>query len=86
MLDYGFVPVQSGAGESELMALLSGWRRRLATSGMDTLSILTSAASPGYRTICQLARDTEAFYAWTPGIAVPERLAEAGLYVDAIYF
>lgn len=86
VLDYGFVPVQSGAGESELMALLSGWRRRLATSGMDTLSILTSAASPGYRTICQLARDTEAFYAWTPGIAVPERLAEAGLYVDAIYF
>ena len=53
---------------------------------MDSLAIFSSEASHGYATISELARETEAFYAWTPGIAVPERLREAGMYVDAIYF
>ena len=33
-----------------------------------------------------IAGAVEAFHAWTPGIEVPERLAENGVYVDAIYF
>jgi hypothetical protein len=53
---------------------------------MDTLTVFSSPASPGYQTIRALAKQTEAFYAWTPGIAVPQRLPEAGMYVDAIYF
>ena len=40
---------------------------------MDKLAIFTTPASPGYEMIRELTRDTEAFYAWTPGIAVPER-------------
>jgi hypothetical protein len=89
VLDYGFLPGKSGAdcpGEAELRGLLRGWCTWLAKRGMDKLAIFTSPASPGYEMICELTRDTEAFYAWTPGIAVPERLREVGIYVDAIYF
>lgn len=85
VLDYGFVPGSAGA-EAELESLLRGWCARLAKRGLDTLAIFTSAASRGHDTICALARETEAFYAWTPGVPVPSRLAEAGIYVDAIYF
>ena len=86
VLDYGFSPSESGDPEAELSALIAGCCTRLARRGLDTLSILSSEASPGYATLCALASTTEAFYAWTPGIAVPERLAETGVYVDAIYF
>ena len=53
---------------------------------MDTLTIFSSEASPGYETIRGLAARSEAFYAWTPGVAVPERLPRTGMYTDAIYF
>ncbi len=86
VLDYGFVPGVSGEGEAEIDALLAGWCSRLVKSGMDTLSIFTSEASAGYRTIVNRARESEVFFAWTPGVAVPERLAENGVYVDPIYF
>jgi hypothetical protein len=88
VLDYGFVPSDDGGGvgEAELSALLCGWCARLEKRGMDTLTVFSSPASPGYQTIRALAKQTEAFYAWTPGIAVPQRLPEAGMYVDAIYF
>ena len=89
VLDYGFIPGDSGAespGEAELSALLGGWCTWLAKRGMDTLAIFSSEASHGYARICQLARETEAFYAWTPGVPVPKSLRQNGMYVDAIYF
>jgi hypothetical protein len=89
VLDYGFVPGDAGAespGEDELVALLGSWCTWLAKRGMDTLAIFSSEASHGYARICQLARETESFYAWTPGVPVPERLRQNGMYVDAIYF
>ena len=85
VLDYGFRPGEAAA-EQELVALLAGWCTWLAKRGLDTLSIFSSEASHGYGAIHEIARETEAFYAWTPGIAVPDHLHESGVYVDPIYF
>ncbi len=82
VLDYGFLP----GAEDELEALLRGWCGWLAGRGLDTLSIFTSALSPGYDRLRGLASEVEAFDFWTPGIAVPPGASERGLYVDQVYF
>jgi hypothetical protein len=58
----------------------------LAPQGVDTLVIYTSPASRGAALLTGLARETGAFFTWTPGIKVPPGAAERGLYTDAAYF
>lgn len=82
VLDYAFAP----GAEDELEALLRAWCGRLAEEGFDTLVIYSSPASSGAALLQRLARDTERFFMWTPGIAVPEGADARGLYVDAVYF
>ena len=82
VLDYAFAP----GAEAELEALLRAWCGRLAGEGFDTLVIYSSPASPGAAMLEQLGRDTERFFMWTPGIAVPDGAEGRGLYVDAAYF
>lgn len=82
VLDYAFEP----GAEDELEALLRAWCGRLAAGGFDTLVIYSSPASPGAHRLERLGRDTERFFMWTPGIAVPEGAQNRGLYVDAVYF
>jgi len=82
VLDYGFLP----GGEEDLTGLLRAWCGWLAAAGMDTLLIFTSPASPGSEVLRSLARHSEAFYMWTPGIPEPEGVAARGLYVDQAYF
>jgi hypothetical protein len=82
VLDYAFEP----GAEDELEALLRAWCSRLSAEGFDTLVIYSSPASPGAARLQRLGRDTEKFFMWTPGIAVPEGAESRGLYVDAVYF
>ena len=82
VLDYAFEP----GAEAGLEALLRGWCGRLAPEGFDTLVIYSSPASPGAALLAQLGRETERFFMWTPGIAVPQGAEDRGLYVDAVYF
>ena len=81
-MDYAFEP----GGEDQLEALLRAWCARLAAGGFDTLVIYGSPASPGASMLERLGRETERFFMWTPGIAVPEGAENRGLYVDAVYF
>ena len=71
-----------------LLAMMHGLRGCPVFSGrgLDSLSIFTSPASSGCESLCAAARETEAFFAWTPGIPVPPGLAQSGMYVDPIYF
>lgn len=85
VLDYGFVPGRTGA-EEELAALLRDACARLCERGMDTLSLFSSPGSRGYADLSALATEAEAFYAWTPGVPVPDDVARVGMYTDAIYF
>lgn len=82
VLDYAFAP----GAESAFEALLRAWCAAAATRGIDTLSIFTSPASPGGDLIRALARETDGFFMWTPGIEEPEGAKDRGLYVDAVYF
>jgi hypothetical protein len=82
VLDYAFAP----GAEAELEALLRAWCGRLAGDGFDTLVIYSSPASPGAASLERLGRETERFFMWTPGIAVPAGAEARGLYVDAAYF
>lgn len=82
VLDYAFEP----GAEAELESLLRAWCGQLAREGFDTLVIYTSPASPGASLLARLGRETERFFMWTPGIAVPEGAEGRGLYVDATYF
>ena len=82
VLDYAF---DAGA-EAELEALLRAWCGWLAPQGMDTLVTYTSPASPGSDLITGLARSTERFFMWTPGIAAPADSELRGLYTDGVYF
>ncbi len=82
VLDYAFEP----GAEAEFELLLRAWCGQLAGEGFDTLVIYSSPASPGASLLERLGRDTERFFMWTPGIAVPEGAENRGLYVDAPYF
>jgi hypothetical protein len=82
VLDYAFEP----GAETELEALLRAWCGWLAARGMDTLVIYSSPASPGSQLLAGLARATDAFFMWTPGIPVPPGAETRGLYTDAVYF
>ena len=82
VLDYGFMP----GAEDELEGVLRAWCARLAESGLDTLAMFTSPASPGSELLCLLASHVEPFNVWTPGIPEPPGSAERGIYVDPIYF
>jgi hypothetical protein len=82
VLDYAFEP----GAEDDLEALLRGCCGNLAAGGFDTLVIYSSPASPGAALLERLGRDTERFFMWTPGIAVPDGAERRGLYVDAVYF
>ena len=82
VLDYGFAP----GADDELESLLRACCGRLAERGFDTLSVFTSERSPGVGRLRGLASELDAFDMWTPGILVPERAAERGLYVDQVYF
>lgn len=82
VLDYAFAAGAEGAFE----ALVRAWCAWLAARGMDRLSIFTSPASPGAEFITALADEVEDFNMWTPGIEVPARAEENGLYLDPIYF
>jgi hypothetical protein len=81
-LDYAFDP----GAEAELEALLRAWCAWLAPKGMDTLVTYTSPASPGTDLLTELARTTERFFMWTPGIEAPPDAERRGLYTDAVYF
>lgn len=81
VLDYGFLP----GAEDELEGLLRAWCAWLAERELDTLSIFTSAPSPGCSRIRPLARELEAFDVF-PGAPEPEGAAQRGLYVDHVYF
>jgi hypothetical protein len=82
VLDYAFEP----GAEDEIEALLRARCARLAAGGFDTMVIYSSPASPGAERLTRLGRDTERFFMWTPGIAVPQGAEHRGLYVDAVYF
>src|SRR5215469_2019112 len=82
VVDYGFLP----GGEQEFESLLRAWCGWANESGLDTLSIFTAHASPGYALLRSLAREVEAFFVWTPGIEEPAGAAERGIYVDPVYF
>jgi hypothetical protein len=82
VLDYAFRP----GVEAELEQLLRACCSRLAADGFDTLVIFSSPASPGAARLSELGRETERFFMWTPGIAVPQGAEQRGLYVDAVYF
>jgi hypothetical protein len=82
VLDYAFRP----GAEAELEQLLRACCGRLAAEGFDTLVIYSSPASPGAPLLTHLGRETERFFMWTPGIAVPPGAGQRGLYVDAVYF
>ncbi|HEV2365651.1 MAG TPA: hypothetical protein VGS12_15785 [Caulobacteraceae bacterium] len=82
-LDYAFAPGAEAAFET----LVGAWCAHLAAAGMGTLSMFTSAASPGYEVVRWLAAGSlEEFNMWTPGIPVPPGAAERGLYIDPVYF
>ncbi len=82
VMDYAFAP----GAETELEALLRAWCGTLAPTGIDTLVIYTSPASPGTGLINGLGRATGEFFTWTPGIKVPDGAGQRGLYTDAAYF
>jgi hypothetical protein len=82
VVDHGFLP----GGEHEFEALLRGWCAWANERGLDTLSIFSSDASPGYALLRSLASAVEPFFVWTPGIEEPAGSAERGIYVDPIYF
>ena len=82
VLDYAYAP----GAEQAFRALIGDWCARLAGQGMDSLTILTSPASPGANLIATLADETEHFNHWTPGIPPPPDAGERGLYIDPVYF
>ena len=82
VMDYAFTP----GAEAELEALLRAWCGALAPTGLDTLVIYTSPASPGSAPINGLGRATGDFFTWTPGIPVPQGAGQRGLYTDAAHF
>jgi hypothetical protein len=82
VIDYGFLP----GGEQEFAALLRGWCAWANEHELDTLSIFSSDASPGFGLLRSLASAVEPFFVWTPGIDEPAAGAERGIYVDPIYF
>ena len=82
VMDYAFAP----GAEAAFEALLHAWCGALAAQDIDTLIIYTAPTSPGSALINGLARATNAFFTWTPGIHPPADAAERGLYTDAAYF
>jgi hypothetical protein len=82
VMDYAF----AAGAEAEFEALLRAWCGALAAQGIDTLVIYTSPASPGSALITGLARSTNDFFTWTPGIHPPANAGDLGLYTDAAYF
>ncbi len=82
VVDHGFL----AGGEHEFEALLRGWCAWANERGLDTLSIFSSDASPGYALLRSLASAVDPFFVWTPGIEEPAGSKERGIYVDPIYF
>ena len=82
VVDYGFLP----GGEQEFESLLRAWCGWAKDRGLDSLSIFSSDASPGYALLRSLAGDIEPFFVWTPGIEEPADSVGRGIYVDPIYF
>ena len=82
VLDYAFAPGAAAAFE----ALIRAWCGWLAARGMNSLTVLTSPASPGVGIIRELADEVEAFNHWTPGVPPPPDAATKGLYIDPVYF
>jgi hypothetical protein len=82
VMDYAFAP----GAEGELEALLRAWCGALAPTGIDTLVLYTSPASPGASLIAQLGGTVSDFFTWTPNIHPPPDAAQLGLYTDAAYF
>jgi hypothetical protein len=73
MVDHGFL----SGGEHEFEALLRRWCVWANERGLDTLSIFSSDASPGYGLLRSLASTVEPFFVWTPGIEEPAGSAGA---------
>ncbi len=82
VLDYAFMP----GGEEDFEKLLRSWCAMLAARGMDRLTIFSSRNSPGVDLLRRLASETEEFFMWSPGLAVPAGADTRGLYVDPVYF
>ena len=82
VLDYAL----KQGGEKDFERLLRTWCAMLAKRGMDKLSLFSSRNSPDVDLLRRLASESEEFFMWTPGLAVPEGADRSGLYVDPIYF
>jgi hypothetical protein len=81
VLDYGC----TSDGLDEIVALVNGWRAKLAAEGTTELSIFTSAGSRGAAELTALAKRRESYVvlcAVPPGDHVKER----GIYVDQLFF
>jgi hypothetical protein len=83
VLDYGFVP----GAEAEFERLLRAACGKLASEGLDRLSIFTSEGSASYPVLRAMTDDFERLLITTsPPIPEPEDITERGLYVDHVYF
>ena len=84
VLDYGFAGAQ---GLDELERLLRYWCAIAHEAGVTHLAIFSSPSSPGAKRLFSLA-DGEQIenFEFPCGVPAPRDLAEAGVYVDAIYF
>lgn len=80
-MDYGCFP----GHESDLVALLRGWRRTLHAAGAQRLSLFTSAPSRLFEIVRPFFAEIEEMDFWTPSIPEPAA-SRYGVYVDHVYF
>lgn len=81
-VDHGFAP----GGEDDYVALLRSWCAELAGQGVTELAVFTSAGSPTYPLLGELADSSEPFWFWSFEISEPSGAPERGFYVDPVYF
>lgn len=80
-LDQGFAP----GHEDDYRALLQWWCAELAGRGATHLAVFTSATSPTYGVVSELAESIEEFDFWAFDLPEPESI-RSGFYVDPVYF
>lgn len=81
VLDHGFAPGR----QDEYRRLLRAVAAAEAARGATHLAVFTSATSPTYAVLADLAEEVEVFDFWAFQIPEPASLAN-GFYVDPVYF
>ncbi|HXQ11108.1 MAG TPA: hypothetical protein VN805_08975 [Caulobacteraceae bacterium] len=81
VLDYGC----TSDGLDEIVALVNGWRAKLAAEGTTELAIFTSAGSRGNAALTALAKRRES-YVVLCSVPPGDHVKERGIYVDQLYF